>query len=260
MGDGRSGARRSLPRRVARRLRRVAYGALGRTSFGTITSVSTKSPSVAITFDDGPDARWTPQVLDVLDSHGAKATFFVIGENVARHPDLVKRMHEAGHALGNHSQHHPSFPFIDRPRRLRELRDCEAALAPYPQARRLFRPPHLDQNLASRYDAWRLGYETIACNRHAHDWEDRTSDEMVHLLSETLGPGDIVMLHDSIFDRRDSSRAPMISALDVLLRRHATRLRFVTMHELLAIGTPRRELWLKQPNATRSRAIGRGVP
>ena len=204
-----------------------------------------------MTFDDGPDPRWTPQVLDVLAAHDAKATFFVIGENVAKHPEVVQRIHEEGHAIGNHSQHHPSFPFISAAERRRELRACAAALGAYPQARRLFRPPHLDQSLASRYDTWRMGYDVGACNRHAHDWEERSTEEMERALNEELGAGDIVMLHDALFDRRSLSRAPMIAALDRVLRKQAGRFRFVTVPTLLEAGRPRRTIWLKHPKDPR---------
>lgn len=251
-GRGGSGATTTtLPLRALRRARHLAFAALGRTSFGTVTSVATDEPMVALTFDDGPDPRWTPAVLDVLNDHGAKATFFVIGENVVKHPDVMQRIHDEGHALGNHSQHHPSFPFITASERRRELRACAVALGPYPQARRLFRPPHLDQSVASRYDTWRLGYDVVACNRHARDWEERSSKEMERDLNEALGAGDIVMLHDALFDRKDRSRAPMIAALDAMLRRQAGRFLFVTVPTLLEAGRPHRTIWLKRPRDRR---------
>ena len=66
---------------------------------------------VYLTFDDGPDPQWTPRVLDVLDEAGVKATFFAVGQQAQRSPDLVRRVHGAGHAIGNHtySHRHPWF-------------------------------------------------------------------------------------------------------------------------------------------------------
>ena len=226
------------------------HGALGSTPFGTITSVATDQPVVAITFDDGPDPTWTPKVLAVLDAHGAKATFFVIGKYVEKHPDIVARLHEGGHALGNHTYDHPSFPLVSRRERRRELRACAEALAPYPQLRKLFRPPYLDQSVASRYDAWRLGYEVIACNLHANDWEDRPAGEMADVLNGSVAPGDVIMLHDVVRDQRYLRREAMITALDAFLGRQAA-LRFVTVPQLLAAGRPQREMWIKRPTAKR---------
>src|SRR6478735_7834989 len=80
--------------------------------FGVITHVDTTEAVVALTFDDGPHPQWTPRLLDLLDRHGAKATFFMVGEMAMRHPDLVDRVISAGHAIGNHSWNHPSFPAV----------------------------------------------------------------------------------------------------------------------------------------------------
>jgi len=248
----------SLPRRAVRRVRRLAYGALGRTAFGTITSVATDRPLVALTFDDGPDPRWTPRVLDVLRAHGAKATFFVVGANAEKHPEVVQRIHDEGHALGNHSQRHPSFPFISSARRRDEMAACRAALAPFPQPLRLFRPPHLDQSLASRWDAWRLGYDVVACNRHVEDWEERSSEAMAQALNDTLEAGDVILLHDALYDRPERSRAPMIAALDAVLRRQTPRIRFVTVHELIGAGRVRRDIGLKRPGARGKVAVRTG--
>ena len=118
MAEATRRARPSLPRRVVQRLRRMALGALGATSFGTITAVRTTEPLCAITFDGGPDEHWTPQVLDVLDAHGAKATFFVIGKYVDAHPDVIERLHAAALRQRRRaaSQHRAARGLSERPR------------------------------------------------------------------------------------------------------------------------------------------------
>ena len=234
--------------RVARRARREVYNALGRTSFGTITSVATSSPQVAITFDDGPDPDWTPRVLDVLDSHRAKATFFVIGKYVDAHGDVVERLHSGGHALGNHTYNHKSMPLLDSSARRLELERCAKALAPYPQKSKLLRPPYLDQDLASRFDSWRLGYEIIACSLHARDWEDRGAEEMASALIEGARPGDVIMLHDSVRGEATLGREAMLMALDRFLTVRKD-LNFVTVPDLLMSGRPKREAWFSSPSA-----------
>ena len=83
-----------------------------------------------LTIDDGPDPATTPQMLDLLDQHGAKAAFFVIGAKAAQHPGLVQQMVQRGHTVGNHSQTHPSASFWRlRPGRLwREIAGCQETL------------------------------------------------------------------------------------------------------------------------------------
>ena len=250
MTDRSTRSRPGVARRIWGRARRVALGALGRTTFGTVTSVRTSKPLAAITFDGGPDERWTPQVLDVLEAHGARATFFVIGKYVAAHPDIVNRQHEGGHALGNHSHEHPSFPLVSSAERLKELQVCAETLAPYPQRCRLFRAPYLDQDLRSRFDTWRQGYTAIACSLHANDWEDREAEEIANTLIDGAQPGDVIMLHDAVCDQRYRPRTAMIEALDRFLGARKD-LQFVTIPELMEAGRPIREIWLKRPNLAR---------
>ena len=250
--------RRALPR-VEKAFCTSPLGTmLGASPFGTITSVVTSESVVAITFDGGPDERWTPQVLDLLDAYEAKATFFVIGKYVDAHPELMQRAHTSGHAHGNHTYLHPRFPLVSSAERRRELRACATALAPYPQSRAMFRPPYLVQDLASRYDSWRLGYDVIACSLHANDWEDRESDEMYRVLSDGAKPGDVIMLHDAVCDQRYRSREAMIEALEAFLRRRSD-LRFVTVPELLRTGRPRREIWYRRPNLARAASYERVI-
>ena len=86
---------------------------------GTITHVPTDEHVVALTFDDGPHPEFTPRLLDILERHDARGTFFCIGKYVAENQEIVRRAADAGHALGNHSWDHPSFPLISRTMRSR---------------------------------------------------------------------------------------------------------------------------------------------
>ena len=125
---------------------------LGHTRFlGTITSVITDSPAVALTFDDGPDPTWTPLVLDVLKKHAAKATFFVLGENCERYPEIINRTHAEGHALCNHGWSHSALPPLSWLEKLEEISSCSAALGS--RGSRYFRPPFGEQSVGSRLAA-----------------------------------------------------------------------------------------------------------
>jgi len=117
---------------------------------GAITHVATPDPVAALTFDDGPNPKFTPCLLDILEKHKARATFFMLGENAQRYPQLVQRVARAGHAIGNHSWNHPEFPSITGRERRAQIRRCAKAIAPHGQ--RLFRPPYGYQNIASCID------------------------------------------------------------------------------------------------------------
>ncbi|MGH8754891.1 MAG: polysaccharide deacetylase family protein [Burkholderiales bacterium] len=122
---------------------------------GTITHVSTSDAVAALTFDDGPHPEFTRRLLDILDRYQARATFFIVGRSAQRYPELVKRIAQAGHALGNHSWDHPSFPYISRRERRLQIRACAKAIHPY--GLKLFRPPYGNQSIASRLDALCIG-------------------------------------------------------------------------------------------------------
>jgi len=211
---------------------------------GTITSVQTKEPVAALTFDDGPHPEYTPQLLKTLDKHGARATFFMVGEAAQRHQDLVKMVSQAGHAIGVHSWDHSSFPTISAQERRRQLRACIRALGQYigPYGKRLFRPPWGQQSVASRLDALLLGYKVVTWNVVAEDWLPLKPKDMADRLMQSVKPGSIVLLHDaiyrSIFARPQYDRSAMIEALDMSLQLTDNKMRFITIPELLQHGRP----------------------
>lgn len=226
--------------RIIRRL----VGAAARRALGTITHVLTQDAVVALTFDDGPHPEYTPCLLDILERHRARATFFMLGETAQRYPNLLQRVAQAGHAIGNHSWDHPSFPLISGQERRAQLRACQRALAPYGQ--RLFRPPYGHQSVASRLDALLLGYQVVAWSLHAYDWLDRDANWMVDRLVDRIQSGSVVLLHNVLYhtaEERYADREPMMEALDMLLERVSDRFQFITVPELLQHGRPQRENW-----------------
>jgi peptidoglycan/xylan/chitin deacetylase (PgdA/CDA1 family) len=217
---------------------------------GTITHVFTRDPVAALTFDDGPRPEFTPHLLDILDRHGAQATFFMVGQAAQNHPELVQQIAQAGHAIGNHSWDHPSFPLITGRERRAQLRACAKAIAPYGQP--LFRPPYGHQSTASRLDAFWLGYQVVTWNLHAYDWLDHDANWMVNRLMNQIRPGSIVLLHDTLFRstvKRATDRKPMLDAVNMLLERLGQSFHFVTVPELLRHGLVQRINWQMKPNA-----------
>lgn len=231
-----------LVRQAYKRLKVIPLFAIG-----TITHVATSMPAVALTFDDGPDPVFTPRLLDVLQKYQAKATFFMVGQAAERHPDIVEKVAAAGHAIGNHSWDHPSFPLITGSERRAQIWACAKAIAPY--AQQIFRPPYGDQNLLSRLDALWLGYQVIAWSLAAEDWLDHDADCMKSKIISRIQNGSIILFHDSLFQHsedRYADREPMLKAVDTLLKELSGRLSFITVPALLRQGRPQRQYWRKR--------------
>ncbi|MBI3812639.1 MAG: glycosyltransferase [Nitrospirae bacterium] len=219
---------------------------------GTITHVESQEPVVALTFDDGPHPEFTPRLLDILKRHGARATFFMVGERAKKYPNLVKRVAEAGHVIGNHSWDHASFPLLSGRERREQIRACARALAPYGQ--KLFRPPYGHQSLSSRLDALWLGNRVIAWSVSAEDWLGHDADLIVQRLADQMRPGNIILLHDALHafsDQKFITREPTLQAVEMLLERFGGRFRFVSVPELLRFGRPQRRNWLSKPDPKR---------
>jgi peptidoglycan/xylan/chitin deacetylase (PgdA/CDA1 family) len=227
---------------------------------GTVTHVSTREPIVALTFDDGPHPEFTPRLLDVLRRYGAHATFFVVGQSADKYPEILRRMSAEGHAIGNHSWDHPSFPAITAAQRRQQMHACESVISAYSQ--KLFRPPYGNQTLGVRFDAWRLGYEVIGWNVSAIDWTGDASDAIFGRMAAKLNPGSIILLHDALFtveQEEYATRTPTIDAVKMLLERYRTSHRFVTVPELLQRGQ-RKTVWWHQPgDATYLQALKRSA-
>ena len=235
-------------------LQRV-FGPVGQALLGTITHVATREKVAALTFDDGPHPDYTIRLLDILERHHARGTFFMLGESVRKYPEVVRRVAQGGHAIGNHSWDHPSFPLIGGRERRRQMRAWEQAAAPY--ASRIFRPPYGEQNLSSRLDALWLRYDVIGWNVDVGDWWDRDAQRMASLLVNRVKPGSVITMHDVLHQRPDadktpkltrqpcSDREPMLAAVSSFLEQMASHYRFVTVPELLQYGRPKRENWYR---------------
>lgn len=230
-------------RKLASRLRRSRWNPLG-----TVVRVDASAPLVALTFDDGPDPEYTPRLLDVLERSGARATFFMIGEAARRHPDLVDDVAARGHCVGNHTDTHPSLPTLSGRDRRRQIRRCAETLAPH--ADRLLRPPKGHQTVGSRLDALWCRHRPVAWSVSVDDWTAHDPDWLTSRLAEQLAPGQIVLLHDGLWDPESEAaadRGPTVEAVRRILDRFRDRYRFVTVPELLASGSEVRTSWFNSP-------------
>jgi peptidoglycan-N-acetylglucosamine deacetylase len=185
-----------------------------------VSRLTTKEPVVALTFDDGPDPVFTPRVLDVLAAHGAKATFFVLGERAALHPDLILRMHREGHTVGTHTQSHRlKFHFGSPTYVQREIEDAIAIVANVIKTPpTLFRPPQGLRTpcFASGWQRTR-GLTCVTWSVRGLDSLPTTAESVVARVQKHLEPGAIVTLHDGTGLGGGHDRAPTLEALTTLL-------------------------------------------
>jgi cellulose synthase/poly-beta-1,6-N-acetylglucosamine synthase-like glycosyltransferase/peptidoglycan/xylan/chitin deacetylase (PgdA/CDA1 family) len=204
---------------------------------GTVTSRRMPARTVALTFDDGPDPRWTPKILDVLARHDARATFFAVGSHVNEHPDLARRIVAGGHELGNHTFTHAELAAGPAWRRTVELTLTSNAIAAATgEAPVLLRPPYSSEpDAVTERDFAAVkstGYLVVLADLDTQDWRRPGVQAIVDAATPPDGAGAIVMLHDSGGDR-----AQTVAALDVLIPRlQAQGYRFTTVSEGLGLG------------------------
>ncbi|MER7888810.1 bifunctional polysaccharide deacetylase/glycosyltransferase family 2 protein [Micromonospora sp. NPDC094482] len=176
--------------------------------------------TIALTFDDGPDPRWTPQVLDALRRHHAHATFFVVGARVNEHPELVRRILAEGHEIGSHTFTHADLASQPGWRRDLELSLTRKAIAGATGREvTLLRPPFssLPSELTgpgyeALHDAAGSGHLAVLADRDTRDWERPGAAQIVKAATPPRGRGAVVLMHDGGGDRDQT-----VAALDRLL-------------------------------------------
>lgn len=171
-----------------------------------MTRLPSKGRRLFLTFDDGPDPVHTPLVLDLLKRHGATASFFLVGQQVAQHPDVVRRIVAEGHAIGNHSWSHPLMTQLPLADQVGEIQRTDEALAAFDgQARHLFRPPcgALPPSLLLHFARER---RTLAYwSYDSHDYERLPAPALLaKIRSRPPRAGDVVLMHDDNMDTVDA--------------------------------------------------------
>src|SRR5438105_7693078 len=200
----------------------------------TFNSVHVDEPYIALTFDDGPSPTLTPKLLDLLAARHIKVTFFVIGENVAEHPEIVARAAREGHEIGNHSWSHPNLAKISQESVRSQLQRTDDAIKSATGSRpTLLRPPY--GSITDREKRWihdEFGYRIILWDVDPYDWK-RPGPAVVRnrILKETQ-PGSIVLSHDI----HPGTIEAMPSTLDSL---EAKAFKFVTVSELIRMAVPK---------------------
>ncbi|HSC20497.1 MAG TPA: polysaccharide deacetylase family protein [Solirubrobacterales bacterium] len=172
---------------------------------------------VALTFDDGPDPRFTPPLLDALERADATATFFVVGERLAGAADPVREIEERGHEIALHGMSHRRHDGLDKAGARAELSDGLAAIEAAGLARpRWYRPPFGGSSPALARCCHELDLELAYWSAWGQDWEAITAAQIAALVLRDLRPGGIVLLHDSpLYAERDDA-TPTIDSIPLL--------------------------------------------
>ncbi len=156
-----------------------------------------REDGVALTFDDGPDPRTTPDVLDRLDALSLAATFFCLGEHVTRHPELVREIGRRGHQVETHGYCH-AHHFARSPRWVRADLDAAVdALEDVGVRPRWFRPPFGQTTGATMVEARRHGLRLVLWSAWGREWDEPDARSVARRVGTGLGPGAIVLLHDA---------------------------------------------------------------
>ncbi len=198
------------------------------------------SKTVALTIDDGPDATYTPEILDILKAHGAHATFFLVGEQAAALPDLVHREIAEGHEVGNHTMTHRGWLDMSVSDALSEITQAQDTITSIAgQAPVFFRPPR-GENTNATAEAIKesnlpLAMWTIGVEHHDSGSAQAEADRV----AAAVGPGTIILAHDGRLNRSET-----VDALRILLDElDAQGYRVVTLSELLSEGSGFARTW-----------------
>ena len=193
------------------------------------TLVAGRDPAeMALTYDDGPNDAATPELLDILARHNARATFFMIGRWALQRPDIVRRVAAAGHLIGNHTMTHPWLHTKPAAVIREELRSCNHALEDIlGQPVRFFRAPHGARRPAVLRAARDLNLTVVQWNVMGHDWRHETPGPIQAWVEKGISRahrkrrGSNILLHDGFDIHMGSDRSATLAVTDLLLTRFA---------------------------------------
>lgn len=169
---------------------------------------------VILTFDDGPDPKYTPQVLDILEAYGAKATFFEVGRTVAKHPDLTRRVHLLGHSVQNHTWSHADLRKLSSASFMDQIQATDRSIrAQTGYTPRCLRPPYGAENSVVSKRSASLGKDLVLWDIDSRDWTRPGTSAIVRRVLDKVHSGSVILMHDGGGDRSQT-----VAALHAILR------------------------------------------
>jgi len=191
---------------------------------------------VALTFDDGPSPVWTPKILDELKKVNIKATFFMLGEHVAKYPEIARRVAEEGHEIGNHTYDHHVLLYYKADELEKELKNTERIIQKVTgQSTRYFRPPKAWLTAQEKKEIEGLGYKIVLWSLNSKDWVTFDDKYIVKYIVRNIRPGDIILFHDSggVFGTEGGDRQETVKTIPLLVDALTKKgYGFVTLTEL----------------------------
>lgn len=214
--------------------------------FGRTLIAGDDPDEIALTFDDGPNDACTERLLEILSRHNAQATFFLIGRFARQRPELIRRIHAAGHVIGNHTWTHPWLMFSSPARIREELSATSAALEGIlGKPVRYFRPPHGARNPGVLRIARELGLIPVLWNVTVFDWKPIPPEGLLRRMENGIarnrrrGRGSNLLLHDGGDTGIGVDRVRTLAATAALLESWRGRARFITVAQWSGQPEPR---------------------
>ncbi|WP_175552241.1 polysaccharide deacetylase family protein [Seinonella peptonophila] len=173
--------------------------------------------SVALTFDDGPDQTWTPQIANILGKFKVQATFFVLGSQVKANPSILRHLDQQGHEIGNHTWDHPLLTKISTAEVKRQIQQTDQIIHQViGKQTRLFRPPYGALSNSIIHTVKQLNHKIILWNVDSLDWKGVSTNTMVQNVLSHTSPGSILLFH-SAYGR--SGLGNTVAALPQIIQR-----------------------------------------
>lgn len=189
---------------------------------------------VALTFDDVPDNRITPLVLDILREHNIRATFFLVGSRAKAHPELVRRIVREGHIIGNHSYSHPLMTKLTLPAFEQQVKDAERVIEEIIGYKpRFYRPPFGEINEEQLKWAGDHGYLVVNWDVDSNDWRGLNAKDVYNNVMSAVRPGSIVLHHAGGSKQNGYLQGTLKALPSIIKQLKQQRYHFVTVPELL---------------------------
>jgi peptidoglycan/xylan/chitin deacetylase (PgdA/CDA1 family) len=172
------------------------------------------SKYVVLTFDDGPDSKYTPEILDILGQYGVKATFFEVGREVKKHPDLTRRLSTNGHSVENHTWSHPDLRKLSAPSFDNQVETTDQYIREQTgQTPRCLRPPYGGTNSVVAKRAANLGKSIVLWTIDSRDWTRPGEAAIVRRVLTGVRSGSVILMHDG-----GGNRSQTVAALPTILK------------------------------------------